>query len=95
MYLAQVYLALPGRTPPCPTQYGVLSAERPETAAGNRVTGAGRADPVLPVFANGPVLILAAVLAAVLIAFSGRYGYHRYELWDIRTSRRWCRCWPG
>jgi Dolichyl-phosphate-mannose-protein mannosyltransferase len=47
------------------------------------------ADPAhLPAFAVRPVAIIAGGLAAVLIAFSSRYGYHRDELYFIACGRR-------
>jgi 4-amino-4-deoxy-L-arabinose transferase-like glycosyltransferase len=41
----------------------------------------------LPEFALLPVSVVAGLLTALLIAFSGRYGYHRDELYFIESGR--------
>ena len=50
---------------------------------------------MLPALAIGPVLAISVVLTGVLIAFSGRYGYHRDELYFIECGRHLAWGYPG
>jgi hypothetical protein len=47
----------------------------------------GPAPPELSPFATGPVLLLAAMAIALLLAAGARYGYHRDELYFLEASR--------
>lgn len=68
-----------------PGAVGTDSVQPPPGPAG--AAEVGRDSAALPELAIRPVLAVAVLLSGLLVAFSGRYGYHRDELYYLQCGR--------
>ena len=60
----------------------------------NDVTARARRESASPPLALGPLMLVAALLALVLLVFAGGYGYHRDELYFLVAGRHLAWAYP-